>query len=716
MQPNAAWAGKLTKVDQFTQRIPTDGAPASEKTEAYLGYDSKNLYAIFVCFDDHPKAIRAPLSHRDDLNDDDIVEIMLDTFNDHRRAYAFIANPLGVQDDAIYTEANNNGGGDPFDFSFDTIWGSRGQLTSQGYVVWMAIPFRSLRFANADPQTWGVILHRGITRLSEKTYWPHFSSRISGRLNQEGEVTGMEKISPGRNFQINPYGFLGALKEPNFIDPANPFFSRRNLYGRAGGDAKLIIKDKFVLDATINPDFSQVESDQPQVTVNQRFPVFFPERRPFFLENAAFFQTPINLVFTRNIVSPTAGLRFTGKDGPWAVGLFAADDRSPGQSVPRTDPEFGKRAYFAVGRVSREVGKQSSIGAIYADREFDGQFSRSGGLDSHLRIDDHWTADLQGVVTSTRYSDGSYSYGPAYEATVARQGRQLNYFANYSDRAPGYYTATGFNERSDIRNLYQNINYSFRPEGKALISWGPQFEQFETFDYRGNHLNQGWVPEFNAELKGQTFVNIFYSPEEELLRPQDYSALIANRNYRRHTTGLNLRSNYFKVLSLEAHVQWGTRINYAAPVGEAPFLAHRTSAELFASVRPTNQLRIDNSYLQFRLTNRFSNAGIMNNHIIRSKWNYQITKELSARFIAQYDTILSNPQFTSLKPQKNLNFDFLVSYLLHPGTAVYAGYNTNLQDLTLPLGSDADLNPLHNNKLINDGRHFFVKVSYLYRF
>lgn len=714
MKPNAAWAGKLLKVDKFIQREPTDGAPATYRTEAYLGYDNKNLYAIFLCFDDNPRAVRAPLAHRDDLTDDDIVEIMLDTFDDHRRAYAFISNPLGVQTDAIYNEANNNG--EPFDFTFDTIWNSRGKLTPQGYVVWIAVPFRSLRFANADPQTWGVVLHRGIPRRSEKVYWPAISSRIAGRLNQEAEVTGMKQISPGRNIQINPYGFLGALREPNFVDPAHPFFSQRKLYGRVGGDVKVILKDKFVLDGTLNPDFSQIESDQPQVTVNQRFAVFFPERRPFFLENASYFQTPIKLVFTRNIGSPTAGLRLTGKDGPWAVGLLSADDRAPGQSVAPSDPEYGKRAFFNVARVSREVGKQSSIGAIYTDREFDGQFNRSGGIDTHLRINDHWTADAQAAVTSTRFADGTYNYGPAYEATVSRQGRQLNYFANYSDRSPGYYTTTGFYERSDVRNLAQSFQYSFRPEGKILIAYGPEIEQFEAFDYRGHHLNQGVFPAFFVELKGQTFASVFFGRESELLRPQDYSSLSSNTNYVRNTTGLNLRSNRFKLVNLEAHVRWGRRVNYDSPAGEAPFLANRVSAELYAGLHPLKQLRIDNNYLLFRLTDINSSAGIMNNHILRSKWNYQINKELSLRFIAQYNAVLANPEFTSLKPQKNLNFDFLASYLLHPGTAIYAGYNSNLQDLTQPLGVDSDSNPLHNNKLINDSRHFFVKVSYLYRF
>ncbi len=162
MEPAPRWKGKLAEVNQFTQRIPRDGAPSSQKTEVYLGYDDKNLYAIFVCFDTEPQKVRARLSRREDLIEDDSVEIMLDTFHDHRRAYAFLANPVGVQADALWTE------GSEFDFSFDTVFNTAGRLTDRGFVVWMAIPFRSLRFASNDPQTWGILLNRE-SRVTMKT-------------------------------------------------------------------------------------------------------------------------------------------------------------------------------------------------------------------------------------------------------------------------------------------------------------------------------------------------------------------------------------------------------------------------------------------------------------------------------------------------------------------------------------------------------------------
>src|SRR5262245_32526204 len=192
MKPSPAWDGKLAKVDRFVQRAPSDGEPVSQMTEAYFGYDDKNLYAIYICFDKEPDKIRARLSRREDVFDDDSVELMLDTFHDHRRAYAFFSNPLGVQADALWTE------GQQWDFSFDTVFDSQAKLTDRGFIVWMAIPFRSLRFASTDPQTWGILLDREIKRNNESSFWPQYSTRISGRLNQEGEAFGLEQISPGR--------------------------------------------------------------------------------------------------------------------------------------------------------------------------------------------------------------------------------------------------------------------------------------------------------------------------------------------------------------------------------------------------------------------------------------------------------------------------------------------------------------------------------------
>jgi Domain of unknown function (DUF5916)/Carbohydrate family 9 binding domain-like len=718
MKPDPAWEGKLVKVDHFIQRVPSDGEPASQRTEAYLGYDDKNLYAIFVCFDTEPRKIRARLSRREDVFDDDTVELMLDTFHDHRRAYAFFSNAQAVQADALWTE------GQEWDFSFDTVFSTEAKLTPQGFVIRMAIPFRSLRFASNDPQTWGIMLNRDVTRNNEHSFWPRYSSRIEGRLNQAGDATGLEHISPGHNFQLIPYGIFRSFRDLDLRDLDHPTFTQRDAFGQIGLDAKAVLKDKFVLDATANPDFSQIESDDPQVTVNQRFEVQFPEKRPFFLENANYFQTPIPLLFTRRIVDPQWGVRLTGKDGPWAVGMLVADDASPGTEVAPDNSLFGQHAYFAVGRVSRDIGSQSSIGVMFTDREEGPYFNRVGGIDGRIKLNANWVAAFQGVVSSTLCSDtrndsctfGTYLAGPAAEVTLQRSGRKLNYFMDYSDRSDGFRTFTGFDPQPDIHNLYHRLQYSFRPEGKHLISWGPQLEVFHTFDHQGNYLNSGYFPALKAEFAGQTFVTVYYAKEMELLRPQDFSALTHNQKYDRHTSEIEFQTSFYRPVSFQLDYRFGTRINYDSPDNVAPFLAARNSVTTTLTVRPTKSLRVDNTYLLFRLHNLTEASGSMNNHIIRSKWNYQYTKRLSFRFIGQYNAVLANPAFTYLETTKNFNADFLITYLVHPSTAVYVGYNSNLENVQLPLGNDLDGNLLHSGRLKNDGRGLFVKASYLFRF
>src|SRR3989442_720815 len=345
-------------VDDFRQYVPGDGSAATEKTAAYLSYDDKNLYVVFVCHDGG--GVRAHLSKREDSDQDDGVGVLLDTFRDAHRAYYFFSNPLGVQTDAIYTE------GQGYDYSFDTLWDTAGRVTKDGYVVFFSIPFKSLRFSNEPGQTWAVALYRTILRKSEYDYWPYVTQRVAGLTQQFAPVGGIENVSPGRNIQLIPYGLLASdhfLNQPGGGAP--PMFLDKFEH-RAGLDAKFVVKDSLSFDFTLNPEFSQVESDDPQVTVNQRFAVFFPEKRPFFIENAGFFATPIDLFFSRQIAHPQFGSRMTGKLGKWTLGALAIDDRQPGQGF--TSGPYDTRAVDGVVRVTREVGNQSYIGAVFSTR------------------------------------------------------------------------------------------------------------------------------------------------------------------------------------------------------------------------------------------------------------------------------------------------------------------------------------------------------------
>ena len=327
MAPSPALKDKLGHLAQFIQNTPTDGAPATEPTEVYIGRTSTTLYLVFLCFDQHPELIRTHLARRENILKDDYVTVNLDPFQDRQRGVEFQVNPNGVQADASWTEANGP------DYSYDQVWDSDGHITPKGWMALIAIPFRSLRFP-PHSSDWGVVLSRNIPRNSETDNWPRISANVSGELSQEGtlHLGALAGVTGSHNIQLTPYALGQNEHTLESLDPNNPFFSTRNAEATAGGEIKAVLKDSIVLDATINPDFSDVESDQPQFTVNQRYPVYFPELRPFFLENASYFATPLTLLYTRNIIRPRARRAHHRQARPH-------QRRHPRHRRPRTRPD-----------------------------------------------------------------------------------------------------------------------------------------------------------------------------------------------------------------------------------------------------------------------------------------------------------------------------------------------------------------------------------------
>jgi len=784
MQPQGDVAMQMAKVTGFTQRNPHDGQVVSEPTEAYLGYDQKFFYAVFVCFDD-PGKVRARLSRREDVYDDDQVEIILDTFHDRRRAYAFQTTPLGVQWDAIWTEASREEVREGhFDTSFDTVWDSKGKVTDRGFVVWMAIPFKSLRFPATRAQEWGVILYRGITRKNEDSFWPHITYRIEGRLGQAATLNGLEGISPGRDIELIPYGVMRGFRALDTRDPFNPYFQKATAQGQFGMDAKFVLRDHFTIDATANPDFSQVESEDPQITVNQRYAVYFPEKRPFFLENEDFFRSPMNLFFTRNIGDPSAGIRLTGKDGPYSVGLMTADDRSPGLAVPDNDPMSGVRTYFTVARVTRDLWRQSSIGALYTDWECPttGEYNRVGGVDTRLKFSPNWTLDAQSVTSSSdifgnffapTYSpnncegnafpfssgnrgNGNHYAGPASRVQLHRDGLHFTYDGQYNDITPGFVSVPGFVNRVDISEAKQEVDYRFRPKSGWIVDWGPSLLMRYDFDHTGLRLDTDYSPYLVIQGRGQTLIAIHpYEELRERLRPQDFCFYgygscpnqvnppippYPNQDYHERTSGGSIQTSYFKKATMLASYQFGDGVNFVAnfvtpdPYGH-PYIVREDLGQASLTIRPILPLKIENTYLFERLRAQdataqfvqaqFPGAGgsILNNHIIRSKWNWQFTPQLSVRVILQYNALLAGTPgvgspYTYLPTSKQFNADFLITYLIHPGTAIYVGYNSDLQNLGI-FPATQTTPPFVTRTptgYINDSRQFFVKVSYMFRF
>ncbi len=722
MEPATDLARSMLKIDKFTQRDPHDGAPASQRTEAYLGYTDKDFYAVFLAFDSEPQKIRARMLRRELIDDDDQVGMFLDTFHDRRHAYYFYANAYGIQQDGLFAESQGP------DNSFDTVWHTQAKITPHGYIMMFEIPFKSLRFPQGPSLSWGVFLVRVIPRNSEHSFYPRNTSKVQGWLTQEGTIQGFRDISPGRNLQFIPYTSVGAFRSLDERDPAGDRFTGKHLAPKAGLDSKVVIKDSLVLDATINPDFGQIESDDPQVTVNQRFEVFFPEKRPFFQENSNYFQTPFNLVFTRRIVDPLYGVRLTGKMGPWAIGTFLANDRAPGKSVIQTDPLSGNDAYFGVVRINREIGKDNSVGFIYTDRELHTNpssfctatpcqvgFNRVGGIDTHIKIDQNWQVNAQAVTSETKLNDGTHQAGPAYQVFLERTSRKIEFNSLYQDISAGFSADTGFVPRNDIRQFSNFFGYTFHPEGKYLVSHGPRLFQQSIWDHNGTRLNHFINGNYQVQLPGQTFVGMFANTEREQLRPTDFTALPQNRDYPHHVYGPFFNSQILKWITLNGEIDLGTATNFV-PRSGPPALANFSAASVRSTVRPVNGLTIENSYLLTRLLDPQTHLNIFNNHIVRSKWNYQFTKEFSLRLIGQYTTTLSNPGLTTLQNAKNFNGDILFTYLLTPGTAIYAGYNSNLQNLDPTLGQTPDGLLRTRRSFINDGRQVFIKVSYLFRY
>ena len=728
-------------VTEFRQNSPGDGIPATEATTAYLSYDDKNLYVAFLCRD-RSGEVRAHLSKREDSDQDDGVGVLLDTFRDSRRAYYFFSNPLGVQTDAIYTE------GQGYDYSFDTLWENAGRVTKDGYVVFFSIPFKSLRFSHGPEQTWGVALYRTILRKSENDYWPYVTQRVEGLTQQFAPVGGIENVSPGRNIQLIPYGLLAVdhfLNQPYPPSGTTPPAFQDQFEHRAGLDAKFVLKDSLTFDVTLNPDFSQVESDDPQVTINQRFAVFFPEKRPFFIENAGFFATPINLFFSRQIADPQFGTRLTGKLGKWTLGALVIDDRQPGLGV--TSGPYATRAADGVVSVKREFGNQSYIGAFFSSRNFADSSNRVASINARLKLSKNWVSNVQLVHTWTRQdlraeqkclsfasSDPNIGsqQGKALWADASYTGRHFTFSTNYNDFSPNFCTELGFVNRIDLRQNNVFGGYFWRPDKSRIVDFGPTIS--ETVDWNHAGVLQDWSVGlgFQVDLTKQTTISISRGEAYELF---------AGIGFRKHSTSFLATTQPYKWISFSARYTQGTGENFFPAltlVPFEPFLGSTRRVNFGFTLRPSSRLRLDETLIYYRLGTLAGSVpppfspghAIFNNYLNRAKLNYQFTKEFSLRLILDYNATLANTQLFDLQrslggsdapsgpfaPTKKFTTDVLLTYLLHPGTALYLGYNNGYSDLSLhpgpPPSVPAPLGAPNNST----NRLFFIKLSYLLRY
>src|SRR2546429_1780331 len=573
-------------VSDFRQRDPGDGNPAGAPTMAYLSYDDANLYVVFVCRD-RPALVRAGLAKREEIASDDGVALYLDTFGDRKHAYLFAANPLGVQVDSLVTEGQDD------EYTFAGVRQADARLTADGYVLRLAIPFRSLRFPRTPAQHWGIALARYIRRNNEESYWPYITKRLAGLVPQFGTLDGLTDISPGRNLQAIPYGaFTGA----RFLDTQVPAF-RTASDRRLGLDMKGVIRDALTLDATVNPDFSQVESDEPQVTINERFETFFPEKRPFFIENAGYFQTPVNLFFSRRITDPGAGVRLTTKAGRWALGAIGMNDRAPeefvGSGLPR-EPHAG----IGVIRAQREIGRESAVGLLVSNRQLAGGANRVASADARLALSKTWIVTSQVIATYARDSGAAGASGTGLYAQVMRDGRSLDYSAQYLDLSPSFDAQLGFVPRVGVREMVHELQLVRRPDG-PIVKIGPTFTTAFTWDRNGGLLDRSLKGSWEVKLVGETKLQVSHERALELFKDLPFDL---------HETKLSLESEWLKWLAWGVSYKQGTDVNHKPPSGVAPFVAGGGEGGVTLTLPPTPPAGLRPQHLVSRPT-AFARAG-----------------------------------------------------------------------------------------------------------
>ena len=557
------------EVSGFLQREPQDGTPSAFDTKVYLSYDQERLYAVFVCRDE-PAEVRARVTRREGSGSDDSVSLYLDTFHDRRRAYVFTSNPYGVQSEHIRTEGQDD------DDSFDTLWYTEAAMTPFGYVVKMTIPFRSLRFSGAPSQSWGIALSRRIQRLTEESYWPLVSKRVQGLVPQFAVARGLEHISPGANIQLTPYGaFTGARVGPAAAGEVDTTW-------RGGLDAKVGLGSAFVLDAAVNPDFSEVESDEPQVTVNERFEVLFPEKRPFFLENAGYFGTPVPVFFSRRVLDPRAGARVTGKAGPWVTAGLAMQDRA----TPDRDA-----ATAIVGTVRREVGGDGHVGTLGTLRRADTTTNAALSVDGRWTLGDTWAVAGQAIRTVTS-QDGRQTSGTGLFADLSHDSRHLDFSAQYTDLSSDFDAALGFIRRVNIRQVDHKTAYRWRPRRGPVVKYGPTLDGFVVWDH--THALADWRirPRFAVELVGQTSFLVDHARSFESL---------GGLGFDKRRSTVEVETEHSRWWGLSASYELGTDINRKPARGQLPHLVDRRSMEVEASFRPGRHLVFSQMYLRTQL-------------------------------------------------------------------------------------------------------------------
>ncbi len=680
-----------TMISTFVQQAPLDGAPGTEDTEVYLAYDSDHLYFGFYLHYSDPSQMRANRVDRDRAPQDDLMTIYFDTFMDQQRVYDFDVNGYNVQGDGVIAGSRQRGGAIPFaDRSWDALFDSGAQIVEDGWTAEMAIPFKSVRYPQRAPgeeHRWGFQMVREIkSKDQENDVWAPMSREVQSFMGQMGVLEGMTDLSTSRNLEILP-----TVTAINFGEiGSDGAFVGQGTTPEAGLNVKYGLTSNLTADFTVNPDFSQIESDRPQIEVNQRFPLFFDELRPFFLEGAEIFDftSPVNLVHTRAIVDPRVGAKLTGKVGQTTLGVLIADDEAPGRRDDQTDPAFGETAQFFIGRARYDFYAESHIGTLFTDREFLDGYSRVGGIDSQLRINDVSRFNFVGYQSMHRDEDGVERTGPMWGALYSRNGRNLRLQHFVGQTSPDFRTDVGFVRRVNQQRTLNTIEYRWFPE-HWLIDWGPSFHYERSYNY--DDVLEDEVADLGLEFGFARSISVNVSGQRVLER-------FGGGDFWKWRRRFSTFVNSSRAFSLGVRADAGDEIFFDP---EAPFLGRQTSFGVNATVRPFSSLqsRVSLDTAQFTDT-RTGDLEVFNVKIWRGLTTWQMTDRLLLRNISEYNSF-----------SKELDVNLLLTYRVNAGTAFYLGYDDHYRQ-----EDRIDEERFFTTALRRTNRAIFTKIQYLFRY
>lgn len=691
-----AWQD-ATQIDIDTETRPGENIPARVKTVAYLVEDGENLYIAFDAEDPNPSAIRAYLRDRDSAWNDDFVGIVVDTYGDERRAFEFFVNPLGVQMDLTNDDVNKNE-----DDSWDAIWDSAGQIHDGGYVVEMQIPLSQLRFPKIEgKQIWGIDLLRFYPREHRYRFSNNPQDRnINCYLCQFEKIQGLEDAEPGRDLEIVPT--LTARQANTTDDPGIVPLRSGGTDAELGASVRWGITPDMTANLAINPDFSQVEADVAQLDVNKQFALFFPEKRPFFLEGADYFSTPIQAVFTRTVADPSVGAKLTGKRGDNTFGVFAAEDEVtnlifPGAFSSDSESLQQENSMF-VGRYSRSFGDTSSIGALMTGRSGDGYHNYVGGVDLRWKITDQHSLSLQHLRSDTEYPNdvasefdqpiGSFD-GDATQAKYEYDSRNWFGFLLHRARSSRFRADSGFVPQVDFRHDVIRLGRIWHGDDE---NWYSRIELEGDWDIR--HDDSGRVIEreieghLNIEGPLQSFIQ-FGALQRDLLFDDvlfDETKFIFHGEFQPKGG-----------LLMGVWSQWGDQVDFEnTQMGDEiriePFINWNINRNLF--------LRYEGVFVKLD-TKEGPNIFDASVHDVRLTWQFSVRSFV--RLTTQIQDIERNPLVYNDVVDartKDIGRQLLYSYKLNPQTVFFLGYSDALID-------DDDL-----SGLTTTDRTWFLKIGY----